>query len=249
MTYRNFSVKVWEIENIPLKAVWVPFTALTVSHLFCARFFVGAIQTLRVHCSITEQQEAYEDLLVQAGSYVSVTVRRVPQPGKHVVQMSLADASTWIAHAGAAILAIAVLPWWWHDGLCWPGWGSSLAIAGLDLILLLANWWAGSVWAVAVSSIGTPAPVTLADNATLGTSATKATSLTTAISGVLTVSGALVAMLREGLIPNSPVLSRAAVRHVSKVPQLRHEFCYGVVGDWFPQAVPYRLVGCPVGID
>lgn len=156
--------KIWEVEHIPLKAVWVAFFVLTVVHVFVGIFFVQAIENLRRSTQIDEQMAAYEDILVESGSYVSVSVRRLPRAGEHFVRMSLADSSTWVAHGGALAFLMAALPWWWHSGLHWPRWEggkvgrweSSLMVSGIDVVLVIANWIVGGRWAIAVSELGTP---------------------------------------------------------------------------------------------
>jgi hypothetical protein len=157
--------KVWEIDHVPLKAAWVVFLGLTIAHVFTAYFFRRAITDMGRKRSIEEQRAVYEDILVEGGLYISVAVRRIPQPGRRIVPMSPSDASTWVSHAGAVAAVIAVLPWWWNQGLRWPGVASSLVIASVAAVLVVVNWLVGGTWAIAVSGLGNEAAAERVDAA------------------------------------------------------------------------------------
>lgn len=186
-------VNFWIIENFPLKAAWVGLFALTLAHVFTGLFFIRALKDLRRNRSLPEQEAAREDLLVEAGGYVSVLVPRLPTAGKRLVRMSLSDSSTWVAHGGAIAAIVAALPWWWEGGLRWPDWASTLAIAGVTLLLILVNWLIGGAWAIAMSKLGTTMPTSGASSATLLTAVS-------ALGGVISVSFGLLATISGAAI-------------------------------------------------
>jgi hypothetical protein len=150
------TIEAWGIKNIPLNATWAVMVALTIVHAFGTIFLYEAICGLRVRGSAEEQTKTYQDLQVGAGHYLGIMVRRIPAPGRRLAKMSPADASTWVAYGGASAAALATLPWWWDDGLKWPGWRQSLLLAAAVLGLGIANWLIGSKWAIAISRLGQP---------------------------------------------------------------------------------------------
>lgn len=153
-------VEVWEVGPIPLKAVWVVFAGGTLVHAFAGYFFRrAALELQRSSVDVSQKLAAYEDVVADGGHYVGVAVPRVPVEGRRTVAMDLRDPSTWVAHGGALAVAGAVLPWWWDDGLQWPGLAQSLALAGIGVLLVAVNWVIGGHWALALSTVGSPVVV------------------------------------------------------------------------------------------
>ena len=152
---RSPSIKILDIGEVPLKAVWVVFLAGTVAHFFAGAFFRNAILDLAYSDEASsEKVKAREDVLVDGGHFVSVMVRRLPVSGRRFVPMSLHDSSTWVAYLGALGFLVAVVPWWWQNGLRGPGVGVGLVLTSVGVLLLLVNWFVGSHWAIALSLLG-----------------------------------------------------------------------------------------------
>lgn len=149
------AIKLGPLPSIPLRGVWLFFALATIAHIFFSYFFAQSITDMRKRRSEAEQISAREDVIVNGGIFVAVAMRRIPKPGQRIVRMSPKDASALVAHGAAIALLLAVLPWWWENGLKWPGWGRSLIIATIGLVLIAMNWSIGGLWAMKLSELGT----------------------------------------------------------------------------------------------
>jgi hypothetical protein len=107
-----------------------------------------------------EEQKAqlalYDDVVADGGWLIAVAVRRTPSESEHgrTVPMSSKDPSTWFSYGGVLLVWIALLPWWWDDGLHVSGLIHLLATAFVAGLLIALNWVIGGMWAKAISSLG-----------------------------------------------------------------------------------------------
>jgi hypothetical protein len=144
--------------NMTLQWAWLVFTAFTVAHVFASIF--AALYSYRLYLSKTSRTKVvrvYNEISTSKCLYIrGVSGRdRTVQDGAFY-RMRWDDPSTWVAHLGAVGALIAMLPW---------RYGSTLEIAPstnrwadvlLALGLLIVNWLAGSVWAVALWELAKP---------------------------------------------------------------------------------------------
>lgn len=153
-------ISLFGVDDVPLNATWVLFGAFTLGHAAFTRFLLQYVRALPSADGTpgekAGQLELYDDIVAEGGWLVGVAIKRLAGYGEHrsMVPMSSKDPSTWLSYGAVLIVWIAMLPWWWDDGLHVSGLAQLLATAVVAALLLVLNWVIGGMWAVAISSLG-----------------------------------------------------------------------------------------------
>ena len=150
------SVSLFSIDDIPLNATWALFAVGTLLHAATGRFLVQHIKAIPHTDDLSEEAALYDNILAEAGWFVSVEVRRVgasDEVRRRPARMSTTDPSTWTAYGAAFVVWVALLPWWWDDGLHVAALPQLLVTALVAALVITLNWLIGGVWAVAISSL------------------------------------------------------------------------------------------------
>jgi len=143
--------------SLPIKYAWTLFCVATVAHVFEAVFFIRAIHQLWKEQQTTDQgNHVFNEIKLESNYFLRGMIPRARprHPGGRIYVMDFADPSTWIAHGAVLALVIATLPWRLEKG--YFVWDGGLHLIPLALVLALANWLAGSNWAVALSQLTVP---------------------------------------------------------------------------------------------
>ncbi len=140
--------------SVPVDRMWLVFTALTVAHVFTARFLAAYIEKyLDQMPSPMRAGWVFDEITTEGNVFVHGLISRAVSRRRltFVHRMSRHDPSAWVARGAGILLVIAVPPWWWgRSGLQWSGDGWLVTLA---LVLPLVNWWAGSKWLISLSRL------------------------------------------------------------------------------------------------
>lgn len=143
--------------TIPLTSSWVVFVLLTVGHVFGAVFLARRIDAYQELLPSTDQmRQVFDELTAGSNPFMHGLVSRArPRRAGGVYHpMSRSDPSAWVAYGAAAVLVAAMLPF--HrgtDGIERADGFAFGALVALTVVLLIANWWAGSIWLVGLSTL------------------------------------------------------------------------------------------------
>ncbi|MQA82974.1 MAG: hypothetical protein GEV10_31740 [Streptosporangiales bacterium] len=143
--------------SIPLTGSWIVFVLLTVGHVFSAVFLTRRISAyLDLLPSAVELRQVFDELTAGSNPFMHGLVSRArPRRAGGVYHpMSRSDPSAWAAYGATAALVAAMLPV--HrgtNGLEWEDGFTFGALVSLTAVVLIANWWAGSIWLVGLSTL------------------------------------------------------------------------------------------------
>ena len=138
---------------LPLNFAWVGLLAITVAHAFTGAFLAQRITAYLPYLHFPEQAvQVFREVTSSGNPFVfGMRSRALPRrPGGAYHPMSLRDPSAWVAYGAGVILLLAALPWHLESGrIVVGGWTQAV----LAVVLLVVNWWAGSVWMVSLSRL------------------------------------------------------------------------------------------------
>ncbi|MFK4085902.1 hypothetical protein ACI2LF_17455 [Kribbella sp. NPDC020789] len=145
------------VVDLPLDFAWVGLVAVTVANVFTGAFLAQRITAYLPYLHLAKQAvQVFREVTSTGNPFVfGLRSRALPRrPGGRYYPMSLRDPSAWVAYGAAVVLLLAVLPWRLEAGRIivsggWSGWGQVV----LAIVLLAVNWWASSVWMVALSRL------------------------------------------------------------------------------------------------
>lgn len=140
--------------SVPVDRMWLVFTALTVAHVFTARFLAAHIEDYLDRMPSPKRAGwVFDEITTEGNVFVHGLISRAVSRRRlsFVHRMSRHDQSAWVARGAGVLLVLAVPPWWWgRSGLQWSG---NAWLVTLALVLTLVNWWAGSKWLIGLSRL------------------------------------------------------------------------------------------------
>ncbi|MGW3283932.1 hypothetical protein ACWDR3_04700 [Streptomyces sp. NPDC001002] len=144
----------------PLRHAWILFVAITVAHVFWAKFLADTLSAMEM---LDGSQATGKALLrtvrTESGLMLRGLVPRVDRIGdSHVYAMSRKDPSTWLSFGLALSAYIAILPWRiTHGSLELDGSVARLIVLVIvGLVALYVNWLIGGTWILMLSELANP---------------------------------------------------------------------------------------------
>ena len=132
---------------IPLRFFWIIVAGLTIAHVYCTILFCANASELFYIADDSAKMDAFWKLSKGGPLFFRGLVRRSATNGGFFVEMDMRDSTTWLAHAAAILVIVALTQWrkrsWWQRIL-------SIVVA---IMLLSVNWVAGTNWAFATSQL------------------------------------------------------------------------------------------------